>query len=137
MKKEYRTYVYAKGYEVIQTKDGGYVIVGYASIQEHDAFLIKTDRYGNFIWNATYDTGSNDEGYSVKQTPDDGFIITGVTEYLDLEEDSQLWVFKTDKNGTLEWSKEFGGDNNDKGNSVQVTDDGDYIIVGVTQPYIN
>ncbi len=73
-----------RGRSVLQTSDGGYVILGWVSSYgpgDSDVWLIKTDSNGNYDWNYTFrfEEDSLDWGYSVQQTRDNGFIIAGST----------------------------------------------------------
>jgi hypothetical protein len=69
------------------------------------------------------------EGADVKQTPDGGYIIVGTAETIDRGTD--IILIKTDSYGNQEWSpKFFGGNLNDSACSVQVTNDGGFIIAG-------
>ena len=125
------------GYSVQQTNDGGFIITGVTysfGSGSGDVWLIKTDYLGTREWDQTFGSSTDDGGSSVKQTLDNGFIVVGKTQSTDSGA-YDVWLIKTDSQGNEEWNQTFGGSNNDKGNSVQVTPDGGYIIGGSTNSY--
>ena len=122
------------GVSVQQTSDGGFVMVGSRQGvgNNNDVYLVRTDGTGDTLWTKTFGGPNSDLGNSIQQTSDGGFIIAGDTG--DATGITNVYLLKTDSNGTLTWSKTFGGANNDNEHFVQQTSDGGYIITGFTQP---
>ena len=117
-----------------QTNDGSYIIVGSTSSYGNgktDMWLIKTDNNGNEIWNKTYGGKKSDIGYSVRVNPDEGYLITGITySYNTGDESGDAWIIKTDGEGDEIWNVTFTSDSDETVNSIQQTDDGDFIAAG-------
>jgi len=122
---------------VLQTTDGGYIIVGWTSsygVGGGDIYLVKTDASGNKEWDKTFGGSGGEEAWSVEQTTDGGYIIAGSTASYGAGI-NDIYLVKTDASGNEEWEKTFGGSNNDYAYSVQQTTDGGYIIAGGTTSY--
>jgi hypothetical protein len=137
--KTFGGYDWDAGHDVQQTKDGGYIIVGETVsfgrgfFFETDVYLIKTDANGNETWSKTFGGINDDVGYSVQQTKDGGYIIVGETQsFRPGSTVEDVYLIKTDANGNETWSKTFGGTDIERGQSVQETTDGGYIITGRT-----
>ena len=126
------------GHCVQQTSDSGYIITGYTrsygTISGRNVWLVKTDKNGNQQWNNTFGGNSDDEGYSVQQTNDGGYIISGYTESFGAGL-NDVFLVKTDASGNQVWTKTFGGAQDDEGYSVLQTNDGGFLIGGVTSSY--
>lgn len=122
---------------VQQTTDGGFIILGdtYSnSGNQRDIYLVKTDSIGNVLWSKTFGSLGEDYPGSVVQTSDGGYFITGTSQGFVISY-KNVYVIKTDNVGSIVWSKVFGGQNDDNGNSGFETADGGYVIVGNTYSF--
>lgn len=125
------------GCSVRQTLDGGYIVAGQTfsfGAGLWDAYLVKTDVNGNFLWAKTYGGPDWDYAYSVEQTTDSGYIICGETWSFG-SGNADIYLTKTDGNGNVLWAEAYGDTHRDIGNSVQQTRDGGYIVTGETISY--
>jgi hypothetical protein len=120
-----------KGVGVQQTTDGGYIIVGNEHIRGFNQriLLIKTGANGTKIWERTFTRGEGGIGADVQQTSGGGYVVIG-SWYGDEPELGDIWLIKTDSEGTMLWDKSFGGPRRQVGESVQQTTDDGYIILG-------
>ena len=125
---------YGNGEEIQQTTDGGYIITGFTNLLDGpNIWLIKTDEIGEEEWIQNFGGENVDMGYSVKQTTDGGYIITGYTEsFWNIWDGLGVYLIKTNEDGEEEWSQILGEEQIDFGYSVQQTNDGGYIITGMT-----
>ncbi len=126
------------GYDVQQTSDSGFIIVGatnsFGSGGE-DVYLIKTDDIGNVIWTKTYGQIldiNQDGGRSVKQTNDGGFIITGYTTVNQFAWED-VYLVKTDDIGNVIWSKGYNVSFDNSTYQVLETPEKDYVLVGYSE----
>jgi len=125
-------------FSIQQTKDGGYIVAGVTSSfgsEGFDFYILKLDNNGNLLWQKTYGGSYYDIAYSIQQTNDGGYIVAGITtpSMIDLD----VYILKLDSNGNLLWYKTYGGRYNDIAISIQQTNDGGYIIAGITSSFGN
>ncbi len=125
------------GYDVKSLDDGGYAIVGTTTTENAvtDIILIRTDRYGNEIWEPKlYGGDYNDRAYSFKVLPDGGFAILG-TKGLRSNNRliSNLYLIRTNSSGDTIWTREYGGFSKDVGYHLDLTSDGGFIMIGSTE----
>ncbi len=128
------------GYSLAPTDDGGYILAGDTKSfgagagQSYDGWLVKIDSNYDTLWTSAFGTrGGDDIAYSVNTHPDGGYVLTGET--MTAANGKDVWVIKTDANGDSLWQGFWGGTDNDQGNSVFVTEDQGYFIVGQTQSF--
>lgn len=116
------------GYGIKQTADGGYII---SAQSNYAVSLIKTDSIGDTTWTKKYNAaGGLDMGWSIIQTTDGGYVLGG-TVVDTTGGANEMWLMKTDSNGTPLWSKSYGELGvNDECYSVWLTDDGGFALTG-------
>jgi len=120
-----------------QTSDGGYIVAGNTQSYSHgnsDFAIYKLDSNGNKIWFKHYGGSNTDVASSIQQTSDGGYIVAGYgNSYTYGGHD--FAIYKLDSSGNKVWFKHYGGTATDRGNSIQQTSDGGFIITGDTQSY--
>jgi len=122
------------GCSVQQTTDGGYIIGGYFHNYGAEVypFLIKTNGLGDTLWTKTYESYIHAiRAYSVQQTSDGGYILAGHTSVEGTTADD-FYLMKTDSQGNTQWTRTYGGSEDDEAYSVQQTRDGGFIVAGYT-----
>ncbi len=78
------------------------------------------------IWNRTFGGAGLDKAYSVQQTMDGGFILAGETGVFGQEE-THVWLIKTDIKGKEIWNRTYGKKSIAK--SVMQASDGGYLFI--------
>jgi len=100
--------------------------------------LFTVDGFGQNTWVKTYGGSDFDIGRSVTSTTDGGYILTGGTWSNDGEFSGMnkgrddIFVIKLNSSGEIVWKKTFGGSINEGGYSITTTNDGGYVLTGVT-----
>jgi len=138
IKKDIQGTTYNVGSSVQETDDKGYIICGYTGnlsfsppFLYYEGFLIKTDNYGYESWNKTFRVKHDTMCSSVEQTADGGYIVTGYTT--DFRNDTvDAFLLKTDEQGNKIWEITYNELNLTIGISVRQTNDGGYILSGIT-----
>jgi hypothetical protein len=119
------------------TTDGGFILAGYTesgTAGGQDAYVVKTDSAGNAQWTRTVGGGRDDWAWDIACTADGGYVATGfVTSAATYDEDVFLVRFAAD--GSVLWSRTYGGTGTDCGYSVIQENDGGFLIAGSTESY--
>ena len=131
-------------YDIIQTDDNGYIIVGSSDSDDvdikgnkgsYDFWVIKISNTGDLIWEKSFGGSETDEARAITKSSDGNYIIVGDTRSNDLDISNNhgaadLWVIKVSPTGNLIWEKTFGGSSFDVGRSISKTQDNGFIISG-------
>lgn len=135
-----------------QTLDGGYVAIGTTTSNDSDItfnahpgflwdiWIVKLDSAGNKEWDKCYGGNSLEWGYNIRQTADTGFIVCASTTSTDDDivgshGGSEVWLAKLNTLGEIDWSKCYGGSDDDHARSVMQLPDGGYLIGGKTSSF--
>lgn len=84
----------------------------------------------------TYGGSNFEEAKNTVATPDGGIIVIGSTRSIDgdivdkTSPNFDAWVLKLDAEGNIQWSKTYGGTNDDLGEDIILTADGGYAFIG-------
>ena len=123
--------------KVKNTIDGGYIVFGdlIGSNKESTSVIVKYDKYGKEEWKNVY--GENTSFSSLIQSADEGYVVVGSTRWINSEllpnkGGADALIVKYDKNGNIEWQKNYGGSGSDYFCSVEQIIDGGYVVVGGT-----
>ncbi len=103
-----------------------------------DAWICKLTLEGELSWSWTYGGEKADGANSIIQTQDGGYLMAGVTRsragdiqfsygYYD------AWVLKTDRNGAMIWSRNFGFEGKDLFSDVKEVSTGGFIAIGCSE----
>ena len=138
------------GVAIVATNDGGFVVAGYspsgisgdkteASKGSNDYWIVKLNSLGQIVWDKTIGGSGDDKAYSLVAANDGGFVVVGSspsgisgdkTEASRGVED--YWVVKLNSTGQKVWDKTIGGIGNDQPSSVVATNDGGFVLAGIS-----
>ena len=133
---------------VIQTSDGGYIVIGrnssndgdvmnhYGGVDTSDAWIVKLDASGNIEWEKSFGGSDHDIGTQIMETSY-GYLFLGDTRSSDGDVSTNLgaidiWLVKIDTAGNVLWEKTYGGTGGERPSTVHMTTDGGYIVSGFT-----
>lgn len=150
-KKDFGTFIGGSGSDsttdIIETSDGGYLVVGYSTSTDgdisnnwggRDVWVVKLNTAGRLEWEKSFGGSGDDQAWAVAETDDNHFIVVGKNASADgLITDNKggndFWVLKLNSSGDLIWEKSIGGTKSDYARDIEIAADGSYIILGTTE----
>src|SRR5215831_17842562 len=123
-------------FDIQQTTDGGYVLVGYANApsENYNPWIAKLSSTGQVQWTHVFAGANNEYGYglAVRQTSDGGYIVGGDADYVinPSYTESEIAVFKLDSTGALVWQHNYAAGTDVYFDSLALTSDGGLIVSG-------
>lgn len=141
-----------------QTIDGGYILGG-SSLSNisgektennkgaNDYWILKLDNLGNIEWQETIGGQNQDWLYSIEQITDGGYILGGSSmsdisgdkteDNLGVPYSTDIWIVKLDAIGNIQWQNTIGGRNDEGLASILQTEEGGFIIGGMSNSIIS
>jgi hypothetical protein len=124
------------GKSMALTSDGGFILCGKNSeiingAIVFKAILLRIDSTGNILWSKEYGDSLYQEAQSVMQTADGGFIVCGSRDFTS-NGNYDILLFRTESSGNIVWSKTYGGNKGEGSYTVNLNDDGNYVLSGYT-----
>ena len=126
---------YDRGEGIVQLEDSSYAITGSSSSwgESSQAFLLKIDTAGNYLWSQSYGGAESEAGKRVLYNADLGFYIAGFSNSFG-SGDFDAYRVKTDLNGKKLWEKTYGKPSNwERINDAIWTKDSTILMVGEVQ----
>ncbi|KAB1156911.1 T9SS type A sorting domain-containing protein [Flavobacterium luteum] len=133
---------------LIQTADGGYLIVGDTFSNNGDVsrnhgvidlWVIKINAIGTIQWQKCYGGDGSDYLENIIQTSDGGYIGVGYTTSINNADvlgntSAGAWVIKINDLGVIQWQKVYDTDSeNSRFSRILQNSDGGYVVAGFTQ----
>lgn len=90
------------GYDLRQTPDNGYVVLGNTGFYGQgsiDILLLRTDSMGSLKWGSTYGSIMKDDAWQFRKTSDEGNIIIAATENFAANGIWDVYIVRTDSLG--------------------------------------
>jgi len=95
--------------------------------------------HGELAWIKSFGGSGEDTARAIISTTDGGFAVFGFSNSTDGDlkgkttEVNDYWLLKFNPEGSLQWSKTYGGSKDDRGQSVVQTKDGGFALTGYSQ----
>ncbi len=132
-----------KGSHIIQTKDSGFIVVGYtlsfdgdvSSSSVQTGWVVKLNKKGNIVWQKLYGGTTIDFITKIVDNLDNTYTFCGTARSKDYDANDNhgerdFWVVKIDSVGNVLWHKCYGGSRNEVASDIKRTNDGGYIVLG-------
>ncbi len=81
-------------------------------------------------WERAYGSNKLDEGFAVSQAIDEGYVIAGYSEGFGEDNDLDVYVVRTDVDGTVIWQQVYDEGFSERGWDMVANQDGSLTIVG-------
>ena len=133
-----------RAFSVVQTNDGGYIMVGNSESDDfditdpkgsYDFWAVKINSVGEMQWQKNYGGSGIEIAYQIIKSNDGNYWVIGDTrstdqDITDPKGNADIWLLKISDNGTLLWQKSYGGSQFDTSRMVIENPDNTRTIIG-------
>jgi len=133
-----KTYGDSGGYQrpegLVQCSDGGFAIIANTHtfcLGYSDAWVIRTDSFGNQLWNQTYGGEESDGGGFIAELPNEDLVFSGTTHSFDVG-NGDAWLVRIAMNGSLIWNHTLGNEYGNSGGPFVNEGNDTYTVLGGT-----
>tara|TARA_B100001287_G_scaffold104427_1_gene87755 strand:- start:3638 stop:5089 length:1452 start_codon:yes stop_codon:yes gene_type:complete len=131
------------GMDVLELNDGSLLVLvnvssfegkisnssDYLSEEASRFMLIKTDSLGNEIWRNYYEGDKHSFGNKIISDSSENLFVVG-SSMNNLNGSFDVCLHKLDQLGSIIWRKTFGGSSYDYGNSIDINNAGEILLIG-------
>ncbi|MBE9491371.1 MAG: hypothetical protein IMY70_00680, partial [Bacteroidetes bacterium] len=124
---------------VIQTENNDYLVLGMTTSfgsGDKDISITRIDTNGIIIWSKVLGTSIRDAAYDLKINPTGGYMIAAWV-LNDPPTYDDWYIIKIDDNGNILSETFFGGYHDDEIMDMELTINGEYMLVGGTWSFAN
>lgn len=125
---------YDYGQGIVQLPDSSYAVTGASGSfihQSSQAFILRVDSLGNYLWSRDYGGEESDWGKRIFYRSTQGYWIAGYSNSYG-NGDYDFFLLKTDPSGNEEWVKTYGTNDYDELYDAVLLPDSGFVMVGET-----
>lgn len=123
---------------VANAPDNGFILGGFSSgvgSGSNDAFFIRTNQFGDTLWNATFGGEMNESLDAIIQKSNGNYLFTGSSQSWNPLGNTDTFIGEFTPEGELNWSIGLNGINQDLPYAMELTDDDGFLITGITNSF--
>lgn len=121
------------GRRVMYKENVGYFVCGYSNSSgngDFDMYIAKIGENLNMQWEKFIGGNGWEKVHDAALTKDTGLLLVGETTSGNANENSDIYIVRTNINGDTLWTKQIGGAGDDAANSIYAHNDSMYVIGG-------
>jgi hypothetical protein len=122
---------------ICETPDSGYVLLGNVTdttSARSKIFMVKMTFEGTLVWSRTYEYAFDAFGIKVAAAGNGELVVMGYS-FLNTPPYDDIFLIRTQSDGTILWSTTYGGNDIDEGNDMIVDNQGNIVIAGYTYSF--